>query len=73
MATGWLTVSYTHLIYDASLRSVRTNFHHIPTDCPHREKNGWTGDAHMSCEFALLNLDMEDAYLQYLDLSLIHI
>lgn len=25
-------------IYDASLRSVRTNFHHIPTDCPHREK-----------------------------------
>ena len=54
-------------IYDASLRSVRTNFHHIPTDCPHREKNGWTGDAHMSCEFALLNLDMEDAYLQYLD------
>lgn len=54
-------------IYDASLWSVKTNFHHIPTDCPHREKNGWTGDAHMSCEFALLNLDMEDAYLQYLD------
>lgn len=24
-------------------RSTLTNFHHFPTDCPQREKNGWTG------------------------------
>jgi len=23
------------------------NYHGIPTDCPHREKIGWTGDAHL--------------------------
>lgn len=63
----WCSQPVLQQIYDASLWSVRTNFHHIPTDCPHREKNGWTGDAHMSAEFALLNLDMEEAYLQYLD------
>ena len=54
-------------IYDAALWSVKTNFHHIPTDCPHREKNGWTGDAHISSEFALFNLNMEEAYIQYID------
>lgn len=34
-----------------------SNFWHFPTDCPHREKNGWTGDASLSCEHFLLNLD----------------
>jgi ABC-type lipoprotein release transport system permease subunit len=27
-----------------------SNFVGIPTDCPHREKNGWTGDAHLAAE-----------------------
>ena len=54
-------------LQQALLRATRTNFHHIPTDCPHREKNGWTGDAHLSCEQALFNLDMTDAYLKWLD------
>jgi len=26
---------------------------HIPTDCPHREKNGWTGDAQLASEIGL--------------------
>lgn len=34
-----------------------SNFWHFPTDCPHREKNGWTGDASISSEHFLLNLD----------------
>lgn len=54
-------------VQQAILRSTRTNFHHMPTDCPHREKNGWTGDAHLSCEQALFNFDMKDAYLKWLD------
>jgi len=52
-------------VQSALLRSTRTNFHHIPTDCPHREKNGWTGDAHLSCEQALFNFDMKQAYLKW--------
>lgn len=29
--------------------------HSIPTDCPHREKNGWTGDVSLSSEQMLTN------------------
>lgn len=32
-----------------------SNLQSIPTDCPHREKNGWTGDAHLACEQAQFN------------------
>lgn len=31
------------------------NFYYFPTDCPHREKNGWTADAWLSSEHMLLN------------------
>lgn len=54
-------------IQDAVVRSTKTNFHHMPTDCPHREKNGWTGDAHLSCEQALFNLNIAPAYRKWLD------
>ena len=30
--------------------SYLSNFQAIPTDCPHREKNGWTGDAHLAAD-----------------------
>ncbi len=35
--------------------SFLSNLQGIPTDCPHREKNGWTGDAHLACEQAQFN------------------
>ena len=35
--------------------STISNMHSIPTDCPHREKNGWTGDTALSCEQMLIN------------------
>lgn len=35
--------------------STISNMHSIPTDCPHREKNGWTGDTSISCEQMLIN------------------
>ena len=47
-------------------RSTLFNFHHFPTDCPHREKNGWTGDAALSCEHTLLNLNPEKNYAEWL-------
>ena len=37
-------------------RSDLANFYYFPTDCPHREKNGWTGDASLSAEHMMLNL-----------------
>ncbi|WP_164716707.1 alpha-L-rhamnosidase [Paenibacillus whitsoniae] len=54
-------------IHQAVRRSTLTNFHHIPTDCPHREKNGWTADAHLSCEQALYNFAIDGAYEKWLD------
>jgi len=54
-------------IQSALLRSTLTNLHHIPTDCPHREKNGWTADAYLSAEQALFNFNMKDVYVKYLD------
>lgn len=33
------------------------NFLYFPTDCPQREKNGWTGDAALSAEQMILNCD----------------
>ena len=35
--------------------STISNMHSIPTDCPHREKNGWTGDTSISSEQMLTN------------------
>jgi alpha-L-rhamnosidase len=44
-------------IWEATNRSYLSNLHSIPTDCPQREKNGWTADAHISVDLGLLNYD----------------
>ena len=41
------------------------NFYHFPTDCPHREKNGWTADASLSLEHTLLNLAPDANYREW--------
>lgn len=43
-----------------------SNFYYFPTDCPHREKNGWTGDINMSCRQMLLNLSPENSFKEWL-------
>ncbi len=43
------------------------NFTGIPTDCPHREKNGWTGDAQLAAETGLFNFAGASSYIQWLD------
>lgn len=53
-------------IHSACRWSTLTNFHSIPTDCPHREQNGWTGDALFSAEQSLMNFDMTEAYRKWL-------
>lgn len=42
------------------------NFYYFPTDCPHREKNGWTADAALSAEQLLLNFTPENSYREWL-------
>ncbi len=40
-----------------TIRSNRSNLIVIPTDCPQREKNGWTGDTFLSAEQFLYHMD----------------
>ena len=47
--------------------SYLSNLASIPTDCPHREKNGWTGDAHLAAEVGLLNYDGITFYQKWID------
>ena len=41
----------------ASRYSYLSNLMGLPTDCPQREKNGWTGDGHLAIEAGLYNYD----------------
>ncbi len=53
-------------IHAATRLATLSNFMGIPTDCPHREQNGWTGDAQLSCQQAVMNFDMTKAYAKWL-------
>lgn len=44
------------------------NFVGIPTDCPHREKNGWTGDALLAVDTGLYNYNAGTAYEHWLSM-----
>ena len=50
-----------------TLWSYISNFHGYPTDCPHREKNGWTGDAHLAAETGLYNFAAASAYTKWMN------
>ncbi len=54
-------------IQDATRRSYRGNYvNGYPTDCPHREKNGWTADAHLAAELAQYNVQNTAAYEKWI-------
>jgi len=53
-------------LQDATCRSYLSNFTGIPTDCPHREKNGWTGDAQLAMETGLWNFDAKAGYVHFM-------
>ncbi|HON48042.1 MAG TPA: family 78 glycoside hydrolase catalytic domain [Kiritimatiellia bacterium] len=51
----------------AILWAYRGNFvNGYPTDCPHREKNGWTGDASLASELAMYNFQNTAAYEKWI-------
>lgn len=53
-------------IHETAIHTARCNFHGIPTDCPHRERAGWSGDAHAYCETAIYNLNIRTFFEKYL-------
>ena len=54
-------------IWEATNNSYLSNLFGYPTDCPQREKNGWTGDAHQAIETALYNFDGITVYEKWLN------
>ena len=44
-------------LYGMACNSDLSNLYYFPTDCPHREKNGWTGDAALSMQHFFMNYD----------------
>ena len=54
-------------IWRAARWSYLSNLQGIPTDCPHREKNGWTGDAHLAAEQGLFNFGPEAVYTKWIN------
>ena len=60
------SVPMVNKIYETVQNSARSNLYYIPTDCPHREKNGWMGDASLSADFMSLMYKMDDTYSEWL-------
>jgi alpha-L-rhamnosidase len=54
-------------IYRITQWAYMSNYLGYPTDCPHREKNGWTGDAHLAAEMGLLTYDNAASYEKWLN------
>ena len=53
-------------LWDATKVSNLANFYHVPTDCPHREKNAWTGDAALSAEQMIMSLSVDKNFEEWL-------
>jgi alpha-L-rhamnosidase len=67
-AVGTITSSDTLIdrLWRATNNSYLSNLFGYPTDCPQREKNGWTGDAHTAVETGLYNFDAITIYEKWL-------
>lgn len=53
-------------LFEMVKRSDISNFFYFPLDCPHREKNGWTGDASLSAAHTSLIYDAEYSWREWL-------
>lgn len=59
--------SLLNRIHQNTQRGLSNNLHGIPTDSPTYEKNGWTGDVHVTAEANVYNFDMARFYEKWLD------
>lgn len=56
-----------NFLYDAFIRSQLDNMHgSIPSDCPHRERLGYTGDGQNCAEAGMMLLDSRDFYRKWI-------
>lgn len=54
-------------LYDAFIRTELDNMHDgFPSDCPHRERLGYTGDGQITALSSMLTLDAKDFYLKWM-------
>jgi len=53
-------------IWSATNNSYLSNLFGYPTDCPQREKNGWTGDAQIAIETGLYSFDGITVYEKWM-------
>lgn len=67
-ATGSIKTSSSLIngLCAATNNAYLSNLMGYPTDCPQREKNGWTGDGHFAIETALYNFDAITVYEKWL-------
>ena len=67
--TGKIKSEYSFIndLYKATLRTWNSNIMNGPMDCPTREKNFWTGDAHIFCATANYLEDCDDFLARWSD------
>lgn len=58
--------SLINKIWHATNNSYLSNLFGYPTDCPQREKNGWTGDAQIAIETGLYSFDAITIYEKWM-------
>ena len=67
--TGWFESSNELLnrFFDCTLWSAKNNSCDLPTDCPTRERHGWSGDAQIFCSTASYLFDYKSFAEKYLN------
>lgn len=56
-----------NFLYDAYIRTQLSSYHgSFPSDCPHRERLGYTGDGQVCASAAMLTLDAKELYRKWI-------
>lgn len=53
-------------LHELAKWTIISNIHSIPTDCPHREKCGWTGDSHALAKALIYNFNAQQFLSKYM-------
>lgn len=54
-------------LYQTFIHTQLVNYHcGVPSDCPHRERLGYTGDGQLCCDAAMLMLDSKELYRKWM-------
>lgn len=60
--------SVLNWLYTSYVRTQLGNIHGcVPSDCPHRERLGYTGDGQITAEAAMLSLDTREMYKKWME------